>query len=158
TLQLFVQADRLILDDGVGNFQAPLQFLDQIALRAVNDHVDKEAFAVLGHAVSQAARSPAVDLLDLAAVLGNRMFQRRHDLIDLLLRRCRPADEDQIVYAFFHVWMTPFLKLSSNSNFSNFRLQVSNLKFQIRDLKSEISNSLHGFALHGASLQSSSPP
>ena len=68
-LQFFVEADGLILDDGVGNFQAPLEFLDQVALRALHDHVDEKAFAVFRHAVGQAPRAPLLGFLDLAAVL-----------------------------------------------------------------------------------------
>src|ERR1700674_131728 len=50
-LQFFIEANGLILDDGVGNFQAPLEFLDQVALRALHHHVNEKAFAVFRNAV-----------------------------------------------------------------------------------------------------------
>ena len=57
-LELFVKANGLILDDGIRNFQPPLEFLDQVALRAFHDHVNEKAFAVFGHAVRGDAACP----------------------------------------------------------------------------------------------------
>ena len=101
-LQFLVETDRLILDDGVGNFQAPLEFLDDVALRAANRPYRRRTLAVLRHAIGQAARAPLLGLLDLAAVLGGGMLEGGHNLGDFVLRRGRTADKDQIVQAFFH--------------------------------------------------------
>ncbi len=121
-LQFLVEADGLVLDDGVGNFQAPLEFLDHVALRAPHDHVNEEALAVFRHAVGEAARAPSLGLLDLAAVLAGGMLERGYNLVDLFLRRGGPADEDQVVCAFVHVFVTPFLKLFSTSIASRTRV------------------------------------
>src|SRR5258708_36657160 len=110
-LQIFVQPDRLILDDGVRNLQAPLELLDDVALRAAQDHVDEETLAMFRHAISQPARAPLLGFLDLAAVLDGGMLECSNDLADFFLRRGRTADENQVVQALFHIGLTPFLKL-----------------------------------------------
>src|SRR5579862_4780899 len=57
-LQFLIETNRLVLDDDVGNFQAPLELLDDIARGTANDHVNKEALTVFRHAIGQPARAP----------------------------------------------------------------------------------------------------
>src|SRR3979490_429954 len=79
-LQIFVQTNRLILDDGVGNFQAPLELLDNVALRAAKDHVYEKTLAMFRHAVGQPPRSAAecssvatILLISSSGVAGRQM-------------------------------------------------------------------------------------
>src|SRR5262249_3611107 len=67
------------------------------------------AFAMLGHAISQLTRAPMLGFLDLAALLGASMLDHRQDLLDLVLRCCRPRDKDQIVQTLFHGCLFLFL-------------------------------------------------
>src|SRR5262249_40918336 len=69
-LQLFVEANGLILDDRVLHAQPSLQFVHQFAVVRPHLVVDVDAFAVLGHLVGQLARAPVLGLLDLAAFFG----------------------------------------------------------------------------------------
>jgi len=110
-LQIFVQTNGLIFNNGVGNFQAPLELLDNVALRAAKDHVYEKTLAMFRHAIGQPARAPLLGFLDFAAVFGGGMLECRHDLADFFLRRSRPADENQVVQTLFHIGLTPFLKL-----------------------------------------------
>jgi hypothetical protein len=103
-LQFLIKANGLILDDGIGDFQSPLKFFDQVALRALYNHVNEKAFAVFCHAIGEAPRAPSFGFLDLTAVLSGGMFKCGYKLVDLFLRRGWPADEDQVVYAFVHVF------------------------------------------------------
>src|ERR1700676_3871953 len=50
-LDLFVQTHGHILDDGIGNFQTALEFLDQIALLTMQSEVDIKSLALLGHLI-----------------------------------------------------------------------------------------------------------
>ena len=90
----------------------------------LHDHVDEKALAVFRHAVGEAARAPPFGFLDLAAVFGGGMFERGHDLVDLFLRRGGPADEDQVVYAFFHVCDDSVSQTSSTSRQTGVRCQL----------------------------------
>src|SRR6266581_4417835 len=102
--QLFVEAHRQVLDDHVGNREAPLEFANQFALRALDLQIDVIAFPMLGDAIGHLARAPLLELFDLAALFGASVLERGDDFRDFLFRRGRPADENQIVQAFFHVF------------------------------------------------------
>src|SRR5207253_8681181 len=79
-LDLLVQTHGHILDDRVRNLQAPLEFLDQAALRAMQCEVNIESFSLFGHAISHLPRSPLLHLLHFAAMLGSSLLERAHDL------------------------------------------------------------------------------
>src|SRR5712691_5009978 len=102
--QLFVEAHRQVLDDHVRNREAPLEFANQFALRALDLQIDVIAFPMLGHAIGHLARAPLLELFDLAALFGASVLERGDDLRDFLFRRGRPADENQVVQPFFHVF------------------------------------------------------
>src|SRR5260370_2589508 len=102
--QLFVEAHGEVLDDHVRNRKAPLEFANQFALRALDLQIDVIAFPMLGHAIGHLARAPLLELFDLAALFAASVLERGDDLRDFLFRRHRPADENQVVQAFFHVF------------------------------------------------------
>src|SRR5437016_4704088 len=60
------------------------------------------SFAVLSHAVRQLPRAPVLGLLDLAALFRASVLDDREQLLDLVFRRRRPHDENQIVITLFH--------------------------------------------------------
>jgi hypothetical protein len=101
-LQLFVESYGHVLDDGVGDFQPALQFLNELSPAGAEGDVHVEAFALFGHAVGHLARTPLLDLFDLAPVLRDGVLHRRNNFGDFLFRCGRKTDENQIVHAFFH--------------------------------------------------------
>src|SRR6266852_1283602 len=109
SLQIFVQPHGLILDHRVLHAQAALQLGNQLAVRRANFLVNVDAFAVLGYSVGQLSRAPVLGLLDLPALLGTGVLDNREHLFDLLFRRRRPDDENQIVISFFHDGLFPSL-------------------------------------------------
>src|SRR5260370_102180 len=68
----------------------------------INLLVILDAFAVLGHAIRKFPRAPVLGLLDLAALFRASVLDDREDFLDLLFRRRRPHDENQIVITLFH--------------------------------------------------------
>ena len=106
-LQLFVEANGLILDDRVLNAEPALELVNELTVIGAHLLVDIDAFAVLGDFIGQLARAPVLGLFDLAALFGDGMLDGREDLLDFLFRRCRAGDENQIVQTFF--MMTSFL-------------------------------------------------
>src|SRR5438552_14708677 len=60
------------------------------------------SFAVLGHAVRQLPRAPVLGLLDLAALFRASVLDDGEQLLNLILRRRWPHDENQIVITLFH--------------------------------------------------------
>src|SRR5712692_4025279 len=102
TFQIFVQPHGLILDHVVLHAQAPFQLGDQFAVRGADFLVNVNAFAMLGHAIRKLPRAPVLGLLDLAALFRDSVLDDREDFLDLLFRRRRPHNKNQIVITLFH--------------------------------------------------------
>src|SRR5205807_4172842 len=107
-LQIFVQPHGLILDHRVLYTQTALQLGNQFAMRGPDFLVNVDAFAVLGHAIGKLPRAPVLGLLDLAALFRASVLDDREDFLDLLFRRRRPDNENQIVITLFHDDLFPF--------------------------------------------------
>src|SRR5882672_2480501 len=101
-LQVFVQPHGLIFDHRVLHAQTALQLGNQFTVVRADFLVHVDAFAVLGHAIGKLPRAPMLGLLDLAAFFRDGVLDDREDFFDLLLRRRRPHDENQIVVTLFH--------------------------------------------------------
>src|SRR5271165_1641049 len=103
-LQIFVEANGQILDDHVLYAETALQLGHQLAVRGANLLIDVDAFAVLGHFVSQFAGAPMFGLLDLGALFRAGVLNPADDFLDVLFRSRRASDKNQIVQSFlFHV-------------------------------------------------------
>src|SRR5215472_106206 len=102
TLQFFVEAHGLILDDRVLDAEAALEFVDKFAVGGAHLLVEIDALAVLHHLVGELAGAPVLRLLDLGAFFGAGVLDRGEDLLDFVFRRRRANDEDQIVQTLFH--------------------------------------------------------
>src|SRR5882762_10451555 len=101
-LQVFVQSHGLILDHRVLHAQTALQLGNQFTVVRADFLVHVDAFAVLGHAIGKLPRAPVLGLLDLAAFFRDGVLDDREDFFNLLFRRRRPHDENQIVVTLFH--------------------------------------------------------
>src|SRR5438045_4301303 len=77
-------------------------------MRGADFLVNVDTFAVLGHAIGELARAPVLGLLDLAALFRAGVFDDREDFLDLVFRRRRPHDKNQIVITLFHDDLFPF--------------------------------------------------
>src|SRR5467141_373144 len=107
-LQVFVQPHGLILDHRVLHAQTALQLGNQFTVVRADFLVHVDAFAVLGHAIGKLPRAPVLGLLDLAAFFRDGVLDDREDFFNLLFRRRRPHDENQIVVTLFHDDLFPF--------------------------------------------------
>src|SRR5262249_2292140 len=101
-LQIFIEANRHVLDDGVLHVQTALELRDQFAVRRANLLVVIHPFAVLGHAVGQLSRAPVFALLDLRTLIRAGVFDRVQHLLNLVFRRRGTRDKNQIVQTLFH--------------------------------------------------------
>src|SRR6267143_1057384 len=101
-LQIFVQSHGLILDHVVLHAQTALQLGDQFAVRGADFLVHVNSFAVLGHAVRELSRAPVLGLFDLAAFFRDGVLDDRQHFLDLVFRRRRAHDKNQIVITLFH--------------------------------------------------------
>jgi len=90
------------LDDVVLNFEAALEFHDQIVVRSADLVVDVDAFAVLGNFVSELAGAPMFGLFDLGAFVAAGVLNRVLHFLDFVFRRGRTNDKNQVVQTFFH--------------------------------------------------------
>src|SRR6516162_10353068 len=102
TLQFFVEAHGLILDDRVLDAEAAFEFVHKFAVGCAHLLVEIDALAVLHHLVGKFAGAPVLGLLDLRTLFGAGVFNRGEDLLDFVFRRRRANDEDQIVQTLFH--------------------------------------------------------
>src|SRR2546430_2027245 len=107
-LQILVQPYRLILDHRVLHAQTALQLGNQLTMRGADFLVNVDTFAVLGHAIRELACAPVLGLLDLAAFFRAGVLDDREDFLDLVFRRRRPHDKNQIVITLFHDDLFPF--------------------------------------------------
>src|SRR6516165_10004933 len=102
TLQFFVEAHGLILDDRVLDAEAAFEFVHKFAVGCAHLLVEIDALAVLHHLVGKFAGAPVLGLLDLRTLFGAGVFNRGEDLLDFVFRRRGANDEDQIVQTLFH--------------------------------------------------------
>src|SRR5258708_33869029 len=102
TLKVFVKTNGQVLDDVVLNFEAALEFHDQIVVRSADLVVDVDAFAVFGNFVSELASAPMLSLFDLGAFVTAGMLNRVLHFLDFVFRRGRTDDKNQVVQTFFH--------------------------------------------------------
>src|SRR5262249_37428733 len=93
--------------------QAALQLGDQLAVRRADLLVHVDAFAMLVDAIGQLARAPMLGLFDLAAFFLAGVLDHAKDLLDLVLRRCRPDDENQVVVTLFHMDLFPLNRFAA---------------------------------------------
>src|SRR5260370_6914154 len=107
-LKIFIQPHGLVFDHVVLHAQTALQLGNQLSVRGPDFLVNIDAFAVLGHAIGKLACSPVLSLLDLAALFRASMLDDREHFLNLILRRRRPHNKNQIVITLFHDGLFPF--------------------------------------------------
>src|SRR2546430_13998347 len=90
-------------------------------MRGANLLVHVNAFAMLVDAIGQLARPPLLGLLHLAALFRAGVLHHAEYLLDVLFRRGRSNDENQIVITLFHGDLFPSLKTCCVRGFATSR-------------------------------------
>src|SRR5580693_690690 len=110
-LQFFIQPHGQVLDHRIRHLQPALQFLHHFAVRGLDHHVHKVSLVQFLHAVRHALPAPFRHRLDLRTLVPSSALQGRNYLVDVRLRRIRPANKNQVVLTLFHMSSIPRLLL-----------------------------------------------
>src|SRR5579885_898914 len=110
-LDVLIEPHGLILNDGILHAETPLELGDEFAVSRANLLIEVDSFAMLGDAIGEFARAPILRLFDLGVLFRASVLDGRKHTLDLVFRRGRASDKDQVVQTLFHDGLVSFLLL-----------------------------------------------